>query len=170
MLSGGDPRSLGRTSEVIDLVGQDHQKLAELFECLFSADEIVRMRAGDAVEKICRQQPGLLSPYKQKLLEDVSKIDQPSIQWHLAQMFLELDLTKEETTRAIKIMKRNLEQSTDWIVLNTTLQALFELLPARASLKKYLLKQLPELTESRHNSVARRAKKIADKLVQLDND
>jgi hypothetical protein len=58
MLAGGDPRSLGKTQEVVELVLSDQTLLDELFACLFQADEIIRMRAGDALEKVCRQKPG----------------------------------------------------------------------------------------------------------------
>ena len=60
VLSGGNPRSLGNTGRVVDLVVRHPARIDELGGCLFSDDEIVRMRAGDALEKICRQRPELL--------------------------------------------------------------------------------------------------------------
>jgi hypothetical protein len=57
MLSGGNPRSLGRTEEVVTLVLGNGMRLHELYDCLLQDDEIVRMRASDALEKVCRQRP-----------------------------------------------------------------------------------------------------------------
>lgn len=38
------------------MVVDDRTRLDELFACLESPDELVRMRAGDGLEKVCRQQ------------------------------------------------------------------------------------------------------------------
>ena len=84
----------------------------------------VRMRAGDALEKIARIRPELLAPFTRRLLGDVADVDQPSIQWHLAQILTEIELTPQQRQRAIAILKRNLERYEDWIVLNLTLHAL----------------------------------------------
>ena len=56
MLTGGHPNSLGRSEEVVGIVVDDRTRLDELFACLESPDELVRMRAGDGLEKVCRQQ------------------------------------------------------------------------------------------------------------------
>jgi hypothetical protein len=55
--------------------------LDELFACLGNADDIVRMRAADALEKVCREHPEWLVPYADRLLSDVAGIDQPSVHW-----------------------------------------------------------------------------------------
>jgi hypothetical protein len=54
---GGKSNALGRTNEVIEIVLLDKSRLDELYKCLFEADAWVRMRAGDALEKICRHCP-----------------------------------------------------------------------------------------------------------------
>jgi hypothetical protein len=55
-LVGGDPHLLGRTEELVLWVLNDQARLPELFEILFDANEIVRMRVtGDALEKVARQ-------------------------------------------------------------------------------------------------------------------
>ncbi len=43
-LVGGDPHLLGRTEELVLWVLNDQARLPELFEILFDANEIVRMR------------------------------------------------------------------------------------------------------------------------------
>ena len=43
MLAGGNPRSLGRTEEVVSLVLGDRSRLHELYGCLLEDDEIVRI-------------------------------------------------------------------------------------------------------------------------------
>lgn len=119
-LSGGDPRSLGRAEEVVQLVLDRPRRVGALFECLFSRDEIVRLRASDALEKVCRARPDLLTPYTERLLVEVPKIDQPSVQWHLAQVLSALPLDGRDRRRAVAALKRNLSQYDDWIVVNPT--------------------------------------------------
>jgi hypothetical protein len=84
-LSGGDPRTLGDVDVVVSDVLAQPQRLDELMNCVIeSNDEIVRMRASDALEKICRARPALLQPHVALLLGKVSRVDQPSVRWHVA--------------------------------------------------------------------------------------
>ncbi len=124
MLDGGDPRSLGKTDEVVELVLTNKTELDELFVLISSDDVIIRMRASDALEKICRQKPQWFEPYKKTLFYDWPQIDQASVQWHLAQILSEISLTPDETQLATTILKNNLKSTSDWIVENLTLDAL----------------------------------------------
>ena len=160
ILSGGNPRTFGKTDEVVSDVLKNHSKLKELFECLYSDDEIVRMRAGDALEKICRQEPKWFDPYIERLLQEVSKIDQPSVQWHLAQILGGLQLSQSQKSRAVEILKRNIESSTDWIVLNNSLEVFAQFARDDTKLLPYFMGQLSRHSNSRHKSVAKRAGKL----------
>jgi len=62
ILTGGNPRSLERTEEVVTLVLSNSFRLNELYACLLEDDQIIRMRASDALEKVCRQHPEWLQP------------------------------------------------------------------------------------------------------------
>jgi hypothetical protein len=128
MLTGGHPNSLGRTQEVVDIVLDDRSRLEELFEGLADSGELVRMRVGDALEKVCRERPQWFVPQVKRLLKDVGEIEQPSVQWHVAQMLHHLrgELSDDQARRATELLKRNLTGSTDWIVLNVTMDVLSE--------------------------------------------
>ncbi len=165
-MTGGRPNSLGRTDEVIDAVLCDRIRLEELFDCLGSDDELVRMRAGDALEKVCRVQPGWFDPYRRTLFEDVAKIDQASVQWHLAQILGHLDLSPDEYTLAKRILKGNLERSQDWIVLNVTMQQLFEWSKSDPRLRRWLEPQLERLSHDERRSISRRAGNLAALLAE----
>jgi len=60
---------------------------------LLENDPIIRMRASDALEKISRQPLDWLQPYIPQLLTEIGPIDQPSVQWHLAQILGQVQLT-----------------------------------------------------------------------------
>ena len=159
-LTGGNPRTLGNTEQVVAYVNAHPQKLGELFKCLKSTDEIVRMRTGDALEKICREQPEWFGPYIDSLLSDVAAIDQPSVQWHLAQMIGELPLNETQRRRALEVLKRNLETASDWIVLNYSLETFTIFTRKDASLQKYFIERLKVLSCDSRKSVAKRASKL----------
>jgi hypothetical protein len=124
LLTGGDPRRFRNADIAIDAASRQPERLAELVQCVFSDDEIVRMRASDALEKVCSAQPGLVQRFVPLLLSEMSRIDQASVQWHLAQILTEVRLDEEERAEAIAILEHNLDSSGDWIVTNLTLQAL----------------------------------------------
>ncbi len=159
-LTGGNPRSLGRGEEVVQVVLAYPERVAELVECVFGTDEIVRMRASDALEKVCRKKPELLRPFIERLLTEVPEIDQPSVQWHLAQMLAQLSLDKDETRRAVKILKRNLSRSDDWIVANLTLESLAKFAGDDATLATEFIGILRKYRRSRYKSLASRASKL----------
>ena len=80
MLTGGHPNSLARTVEVVDLVLSNPAKLADLYNCYFSKDEIVRLRTSNAIKRISREKPEWLTPYIDRLISEVPTIDQASAQ------------------------------------------------------------------------------------------
>ena len=86
-LTGGHPNSLGNTVEVVDDVLKNPALFNELFQCYFSADEVVRLRVSNAMKRVCKENEEMLVPYIDKFLGEISKIDQASTQWTLAQLF-----------------------------------------------------------------------------------
>lgn len=142
LLSGGDRRSIGRSSDVVKLVLRAPRRFAELIECLWSADPIVRMRAADAAEKISAAQPELLKPYKTELLGLLAEAEQIELRWHLAQMIPRLPLTRGERRRAVDALQLYLEDRSS-IVRTFALQALADL----ASNNPELRSQVREILE-----------------------
>ncbi len=161
MLEGGHPNSLGRTPEVVAEVLADQARLEELFETMDSTDEVVRLRVGDALEKVCREQPEWFLRHVGCLLGDLGKIEQPSVQWHVAQMLQHLrdDLSDEQAQRATVLLRRNLTTSTDWIVLNVTMDVLTHWSDRDQRLANWLMPELERLGRDERKSVAKRAAK-----------
>lgn len=122
---GGKANTLGRANEVITLVNANPPRLDELFDCIFNEDAWVRMRAIDSFEKIIRDTPELAQPYLQRIFEDLTHSKQPSIQWHLAQLFTEVELNESQRDRAIAWLKDRLKTiDVDWIVSVNAMKAL----------------------------------------------
>ena len=160
LLTGGDPRSLRNAAIVIDAASRQPERLEELVQCVFSADEIVRMRASDALEKVSRAHPGMVQRFVPRLLAEMSLIEQPSVQWHLAQILTEVQLDEGEQAQAIAILEHNLDNSSDWIVTNLTLQALARFARTSPAVRTRLTERLRHHQDSPYKSVASRARKL----------
>ena len=162
-LTGGHPNSLGNTIEVVEQVLDNHIQFDELFNCYFSEDEIVRLRVSNAMKRICKVEKGLLIPYIDRFLTEISQIDQPSTKWTLATLFamLDKDFTAEQLAAAKSIVKTNLVEEPDWIVLNNSMETLAKWSKSDNDLKVWLKPQLERLQNDPRNSVAKRAKKLS---------
>lgn len=125
LLVGGKSNSLGRAEEVVTLVLHDNARLEELYACLSHQDAWVRMRAADALEKICRQRPDWLLPYVDRLQTDFSDHPQASVQWHLAQIYRQVELTSSQKRHTIKWLQTVLSDTgVDWIVAANAMRTL----------------------------------------------
>ncbi len=162
MLTGGHPNSLGRTVEVVETVLADQSRLDELFGCYQSEDAIVRLRTSSALKRIEAERHDWLLPFLDPLIDKIGLLDQPSAQWTLAQLFLRYtpDLSASQRDRATKLLKRNLEQYNDWIVLIQTIETLHNWSSSDAELKKWLHPHLNRLSKDPRKSVAGRARKL----------
>ena len=125
-LQGGDRRSIGNANHVAALILRQPEGLAELMQCLWNADPIIRMRAADAAEKVSAKQPALLAPFKAELLALADQAAQPELRWHLAQMIPRLRLTQQERSRAVSALESFLGDRSS-IVRTFAIQALAEL-------------------------------------------
>lgn len=124
---GGKTNSLGRANEVIEIVLKDKRKLEELFSCLFVENAWVKMRAADSLEKVCRLHPERLLPYVDRLQDEAVLDPQPSIQWHLAQIYAQLGLTPKQKIKAINWLESLLSSTdVDWIVSANAMKTLVQ--------------------------------------------
>ncbi len=160
ILAEGNPRTLGRSHEVIELVLHNRSALKELYGCIFSSDEIVRMRASDALEKVCRQRPNWFLGYIDKIFNEMVPINQPSVQWHAVQILGEVQLNSAQKTRFIQLIKKYIEHDSDWIVLNNSMIEYAKLARQDPRLIPYFIIELRRLEKSRLRSVAYRASKL----------
>lgn len=163
-LKGGHPNSLGNSLEVVDEVFADHSCFDELFNCYFSTDGIVRLRTSNAIKRVCKEEKQLLVPYINRFLTEISKIDQASTQWTLSQLFdmLEKHMSNPQILQAKTIMKNNLENHNDWIVLNATMDTLAKWSKKDVELRNWLIPNLKRISKDERKSVSGKAKKLAE--------
>lgn len=165
-LKGGHPNSLGNTIEILDEVLANHELFDELFNCYFSDDEVVRLRVSNAMKRICKAEKSLLLPYIDRFLNEISKINQASTQWTLSQLFLQLEkeMTTEQKQQAMQIMKNNLVNHNDWIVLCQTMETLGRWAKKDERLKQWIEQHLTRLSKDPRNSVSKKAEKTSNAL------
>lgn len=149
MLTGGHPNSLGRTIEVVETVLSHPERFDELYRCYRSHDEVVRLRFSDAMRRVEAERHDLLMPYIDRFIEEIGALDQPSAQW-----------TPAQESGALAIMRRNLVDHDDWIVLNSTMETLFNWSSDNPDLRDWLRPHLERLAQDKRKSVAGRAKKL----------
>ena len=125
LTAGGRSNSLGRAREVVDAVLADRARLAELWACIGHDDAYVRMRAIDSFEKVVNEQPAWADPYVSRIVDDLTASRQPSIRWHVAQLFPQVQLDDEQRERAIVWLRARLATTdVDWIVSVNCMRAL----------------------------------------------
>lgn len=85
-LSGGDARSDGEANQVAALVLQNPVAFEDLYACLSAADEVVRGRAADALEKVARLRPDLLRERLPELERLLKRDPAIPVRFHLAML------------------------------------------------------------------------------------
>ncbi len=162
---GGKSNSLGRAQEVIEIVLHDQPLLEELYECLFNEDAWVRMRAADGIEKVARLHPNWLEPYIDRISKDLAPSTQPSIQWHIAQIYGEVTLTASQKRFAINWLKGLLSSpQVDWIVAANSMDTLAQFVRDGSVPKSQLSALLEIQCQHKSKSVVRRADKLLSEL------
>ncbi|MFC3613358.1 hypothetical protein ACFORG_06270 [Lutimaribacter marinistellae] len=166
MLSGGHPNSLGRTVEVVETVLVEPARIDELFNCYRSSDEVVRLRVSNALRRVQAERPDLILPLMDQLIDEIGNLDQPSAQWTLPKLFegAQADLTPKQALAALTLVKRNLAQHDDWIVLNNSIEYLARLARTDPDLADWLRPHLTRLACDTRKSVAKRASRHLDAL------
>jgi hypothetical protein len=158
-LHGGDRRSIGRSNEVAREISNNPKLFEEVFAGMQDPNQIIRMRAADAIEKVSAQHPQLLHPHKRALLKRIAAIPQQEIRWHVAQIIPRLHLTTKERDHAISILFDYLEDKSS-IVKTFAMQALADLAQYDSRLRKRLVPILEFLTANGTPAMRARGRKL----------
>lgn len=161
LIEGGHKNSLGRVNEIIEIVLSDKSRLDELYSCLFEEDAWVRMRAADALEKVCREHPDWLLAYIDRFQKDLATSTQPSIQWHMAQIYSEVDLTPKQKQAALDWLKQLLStKDVDWIASANAMDTLAQFTRDGSTPVAELVSLLKIQQKHKSNAVIKRANKL----------
>jgi hypothetical protein len=162
VLAEGKPNSLGSSGLVLSAVLADPGTIPTLLACAAHGEVQVRFRAANVLKKISIADAQSLVPHFDALLLAFTEAGQASALWTLAETSARLApfLSVGQRAEAVRLMKANLTNSDDWIVLNTTMQVLADWSAQDPALASWITPKLHGLLESRHGSVAKRARKL----------
>lgn len=163
-LRGGDLRSIGKADEVVEDIIKNPRLFGEVFKGMLDDDPIVRMRSADALEKVSSIHPEYLQPFRGKLINEVSKIEQQEVRWHVAQMFSYLDLSKDERDKVIEILLSFIDTNKSKIVKVFSITTLANIAEKDQNRKSFILKKLQEFIQSDSPAIISRTKKLIKKL------
>ena len=162
-LQGGDRRSIGRADEVVEEVLKDPSLLGAMFRGLLGDDPVLRLRCADVAEKVTAVHPEYLQEYKAALLQQVARIEQQEVRWHVAQMLPRLHLDAEERAEAVRVLIGYLSDKSS-IVRTFSLQALADLAGDDAVLRPKVIEQLQQHIERGSPAVKARGRKLLAEL------
>lgn len=159
---GGKKNSLGQVNDVVTLVLNDKSRLEELYENITTHEDAwVRMRAIDAFEKICREHPEWIKPYINRMQNDIALSTQPSIQWHLAQMYDQVELSDPQKIKALHWLKSQLSTpDADWIVAANCMKTLAHFTKRGDVPASELITAVSTQLNHKSNTVIKKAQKI----------
>lgn len=164
-LKGGDLRSIGRSEEVVQDILKNPALFGAVFEGMLDNDPIVRMRSADALEKVSSKHPEYLQPFKTRLIDEVAKIEQKEVRWHVTQMFSYLEVDKEERDKIIEILFSYIDgPGKSKIVKTFSMQTLADLAEKDEDIRPQIIRKLEEIIKTGSPAIVSRGKKLIKKL------
>src|SRR5271170_6794828 len=140
-------------------VARNHRLFPQLIAGLWSEDALVRMRAADATEKVTRESPKLLQPYKRELLGLMADASEQELRWHLAAIVPRLWLDAPERKLASALLRGYLDDRSS-IVRTFALQSLADLAENDLSLRSGVIELLREAARNGTAAMKARSRKL----------
>jgi hypothetical protein len=97
-------------------------------------------------------------------MNQVAKIDQQEVRWHVAQMLPRLKLTAAHRSRAVQILLGYIETDKSKIVKTFSMQALADLAEQDPKLRPQVVKLIKKLTKTESPALVSRGRKLLAKL------
>lgn len=166
-LRGVDLRSIGKADEVVQDILNDPSLFKEVFEGMLNKDPVIRMRSADAIEKVSAKRPEYLRPFKSKLINQISKIEQQEVRWHVAQMFSYIETSKIERNKIIKILLSYIETDESKIVKTFSMQTLANFAEKDEQIKPKIINLIKGMIKNGSPAIISRGKKLLKQLNEV---
>lgn len=163
-LKGGDLRSIGESKQVVKDILKNPKLFKEVFEGMLNEDSLIRMRSADVIEKVSSQHPEYLQPFKNRLINEVSGVNQQEVRWHLAQMFSYLKLNKEERERIAKMLLSWTDSEKSNIVKAFSMLTLANFAEQDEKLKAILIKKFEAMMKTGSPAIVSKGRKLLKQL------
>ncbi|MBN8285345.1 hypothetical protein [Zoogloea sp.] len=136
-----------------------------LFQGLETADPTLRMRCADAIEKVTANRPELLLPFKEAILNRLSKLEQQEVRWHVAPMLARLPLTEAEEVTVVNLLLGYTNDRSS-IVKTMSMQALADIALRSHRLLPEIKQHIEELSIIGTPAMKARSKKLLKSLAK----
>ena len=166
-LRGGDLRSDGAANEAAEAVLKNKDLIKDLVEGLDQADDVVRGRSMDALEKVARLRPALVRPYFSGILTKVKPDQVMIVRMHAAMLYGHMAVYEDCAHQAVPQLLEMLDDhetfSRSWAIVSLCIIA-----------RKYpqyhaeVAKRIDALTTDSSTAIRTRARKAMEVLANAD--
>ena len=163
-LSKGKQNSLGETLKVVDFIKENPNKLEHLFQCFYSENSLVAMRAMNGAKRIIKDDKKVFIRNKDKFLNQFSNSKQNVVKLGLITIYFDfLNQFEEKEVSKIKIIVLNWTKNTnDWMILAQGMKLLEKLSKSDEALKLNLIEIAKRLKNDERKVVRTKAQKILE--------
>lgn len=138
-----------------------------LFDALFSGllvdDVLVRTRSADAIEKITVRHPEYLCAYRRKLLDEVARIEQKEVRWHVAQMLPRIRWSRIDQGEVTRTLREYLNDRSS-IVKAFAMQALVDMVQQVPGIRQSVERDIRKLTRIGMPAMKARGRRLLARL------
>jgi hypothetical protein len=164
LLSGGTRTSVGEADRVIASLLATPASLDEIYTLFLDADPVVAMRASYVAMRIAEQDPDSVKPFAKTLLKNLDFYTQQEVRWHVPQLLVHLDLSKDQKRRAYDVVMNWAETDKSKIVGYYGLQAAADFAETDTALLEDFIPRIRKANQGGAKSIQNRCKKIAKQL------
>jgi hypothetical protein len=162
ILLEGNPNSLGRVLEVMDMLHQHQITPKEVYRLYHHENSIVSMRVSNVLKRLWREDKSIVLPLVDMFISDAKVLTNATFRWTIAQMVDELysSLSTNQIVAMGDIIFENLTLHDDWIVLTQSLKACQKLIKKKVSYPNK--STIIHLTHDSRKAVVAQANKVLD--------
>lgn len=163
-LSKGKQNSLGETLKVVDFIKKNPKKVEHLFQCFYSENSLVAMRAMNGVKRIIKDDKKVFLTNKDRFLNEFSNSKHNVVKLGLITIYFDfLNHFEEKEVSKIKTIVLNwTKNSSDWMILAQGMKLLEKLSKSDKSLKLKLIEVAKRLKNDERKVVRTKAQKILE--------
>lgn len=163
-LSKGKQNSLGETLKVVDFIKKNPKKVEHLFQCFYSENTLVAMRAMNGAKRIIKDDKKVFLKNKDRFLNQFSNSKHNVVKLGLITIYFDfLNHFEEKEVSKIKTIVLNwTKNSSDWMILAQGMKLLEKLSMSDKSLKLKLIEVAKRLKNDERKVVRTKAQKILE--------
>ena len=163
-LSKGKQNSLGETLKVVDFIKKNPKKVEHLFQCFYSENSLVAMRAMNGVKRIIKDDKNVFLKNKDTFLNQFPNSKHNVVKLGLITIYFDfLNHFEEKEVSKIKTIVLNwTKNSSDWMILAQGMKLLEKLSMSDKSLKLKLIEVAKRLKNDERKVVRTKAQKILE--------